>query len=139
MTLSIAEATDFAPVRALRMAVFVREQGFTEASEFDGLDRAARHLLASDGGAPIGCARLYMADGEGRIGRICVLPEGRGRGVGAALVRAGLQHFADRGVGIVALGAQVRAMPFYASLGFLPYGADYDDEGVPHRMMRRAP
>lgn len=139
MSLTIATAPDFAPVRALRMDVFVREQGFTEASEFDALDATATHLLASEDATPIGCARLYMEDGEGRIGRICVLPEGRGRGIGAALVRAGLAHFASRGVAFVALGAQVRAMPFYEGLGFAAYGPVYDDEGVPHRMMRRAP
>ncbi|QFS81322.1 putative N-acetyltransferase YjcF [Roseivivax sp. THAF40] len=139
MSVTISEAPDFAPVRALRMAVFVHEQGFTEASEFDALDATATHLLASDGSRPIGCARLYMDGGEGRIGRICVLPEGRGRGIGAALVHAGLAHYAAREVGIVALGAQVRAMPFYEGLGFTAYGPVYDDEGVPHRMMRRAP
>ncbi|MHA6324584.1 GNAT family N-acetyltransferase [Roseivivax sp. CAU 1753] len=139
MSVTISVADDFAPVRALRMAVFVGEQGFSEASEFDALDDTATHLLARDDGRPVGCARLFLSDGEGRIGRICVHRDARGRGIGAALVTAAVDHFRAQGVAVVALGAQVRAMRFYAGLGFVAYGDDYDDEGVPHRMMRRAP
>ncbi|MHA7875300.1 GNAT family N-acetyltransferase [Roseivivax sp.] len=139
MSLEIAPSPDFAPVRALREAVFVTEQGFDPAGEFDAIDGEAVHLLARLDGAPVGCARLYEVAGEGRIGRICVLSEGRGRGIGAALVEAGLAHFRARGLATVALSAQVRAAAFYEGLGFTAYGGIIDDEGVPHRMMRRAP
>ena len=137
MSLSIGLAADPAPCFALRKAVFVEEQGFDPAGEFDALDKDAEHLLAEEAGVPVGTARL-IAEGEtGRIGRICVTRARRGTGLGAALVEAGVARLAERGFARIVLGAQVRAMGFYEKLGFTPCGAVYDDEGVPHREMER--
>lgn len=138
MTLTLATTRDPAAVRALRRAVFVEEQGFTEDEEFDARDDDALHLLLSENGVAVGCARIFSEDGEGRIGRICVARSHRGRGLGAMLVNAGMDALRDMGERHVALGAQVRAQGFYAALGFEPRGSVYDDGGVPHRMMHRA-
>ena len=138
MSVTIRQTADFAPIRALRMAVFVEEQGFTVESEFDDLDATSLHLLATEAGEPIGCARLFTVEGEGRIGRICVAREARGKGIGAALVEAGVAHFRADGLNRAALSAQVQAQAFYSGLGFVPEGPIYDDEGVPHQMMARA-
>lgn len=35
------------------------------------------------------------------------------------------------------LAAQLHALPFYARLGFQAFGAEFEDAGLPHRMMRR--
>ena len=134
---TVGVATSFAPVRAIREAVFVREQGFSHDGEFDAIDGTATHLLAFIGDAPVGTARLYIQDGEGRIGRIAVLIDERRHGIGAALVRAGLAILAERGVSMVGLSAQVAAIPFYRRLGFREDGPETLDEGVPHRLMRR--
>ncbi len=121
---------------ALRHEVFVEEQGFSEAEEYDALDDGAIHLLASQGGVALGTARLILEDvATGRIGRICVVREARGTGLGAAIVQEGIARLQALGRNRILLGAQLRAAGFYARLGFVPSGPVYDDEGVPHQEM----
>ncbi|MBI5135725.1 MAG: GNAT family N-acetyltransferase [Nitrospirae bacterium] len=120
---------------AIRRAVFVDEQHVPENLEWDGLDEAARHVLAlAPGGAPIGCGRL-LADGH--IGRMAVLAAHRGRGVGTALLNALLGLARADGHRTVFLDAQVHAIGFYRRLGFIPDGPEFMDAGIPHRHMTR--
>ncbi len=126
---------DLAEPHALRRAVFIEEQGFTEADEWDDLDAGAVQLVIRDAGRAVASARLLDEGTAGRIGRICVLKDWRGRGLGADLVRFGIDHFRAAGKVRVVLGAQVQAQAFYAGLGFEPVGDVYDDGGVPHQEM----
>ena len=135
MSLRIEVVADPAPCFALREEVFIHEQGFTPEEEWDDLDAGAEHLLATLDDVPIGTARLLKEPGAGRIGRICVRKSARGTGLGAELVRAGIARLSEQGFTRVVLGAQVRAMGFYQTLGFAPCGDVYDDGGVPHREM----
>ena len=135
MTVEIAETRDIALCRKLRRIVFIEEQGVSEADELDDKDDEAVHLLAQEAGVALGSARLLEDGQTGKIGRVCVLAEGRGRGIGAALIRAGVAHFRQRGLASVKLGAQTHALGFYAALGFHPMGEVYDDAGIPHRDM----
>lgn len=136
MTVEIVETTDIALCRALRRRVFIEEQGVSEADELDDQDGAAIHLLALAEGQAIGSARLLMSGEMGKIGRVCVLPAARGRGIGAALIRASIARFREiPGLRRVKLGAQTHALGFYAALGFEPVGDVYDDAGIPHRDM----
>lgn len=129
---------DLAACLAVRMAVFVAEQGYSEAEELDGQDDHAIQLLARDGDRPVGTARVFVEGETGKIGRVCVLADQRGTGLGADLIRAALEVLRARpGVSRVKLSAQVRASGFYEKLGFAGYGPDYDDGGVPHRDMLR--
>jgi ElaA protein len=135
VTFLIEETRDIALCRALRV-VFIEEQGVSEADELDDKDGEAVHLLAREGGLALGSARLLVMGDTGKIGRVCVLPQGRGRGIGAALIRAGVDHFRQRGdLAKVKLGAQTHALGFYAALGFHAEGEVYDDAGIPHRDM----
>ncbi|MBI1217177.1 MAG: GNAT family N-acetyltransferase [Rhodobacteraceae bacterium] len=133
MSVTIAETRDIATCRALRRIVFIEEQGVSEADEVDDRDDEATHLLATDAGRPVGTARLLTSGSTGKIGRVCVLAESRGTGLGAALIRAGIETFRNRGgIEAVKLGAQVHAQGFYEKLGFAPIGEVYDDAGIPH-------
>lgn len=134
----ISVVADYSPCLALRRAVFIEEQGIAEPDEIDDLDDEAIHLLATVDGQPVGTARLLIAGDLGKIGRICVLPAKRGTGLGAALVRAGMDHLRQiPGVSRAKLGAQEHAIGFYAKLGFAPVGPFYDDAGIPHQDMER--
>ncbi|MDZ7907843.1 MAG: GNAT family N-acetyltransferase [Gemmobacter sp.] len=136
MTPIIAATDDIAACVALRHRVFIEEQGIAEADEIDDLDAEAIHLLATLDGRPVGTARLLHRGDTGKIGRVCVLPEMRGMGLGAELIRAGIAHFRQMpGVTRARLGAQCHAMGFYAKLGFTPVGEIYDDAGIPHQDM----
>lgn len=132
----IEETRDIGLCLALRRVVFIDEQGVSEADEVDGRDPEARHLLARWQGKPVGTARLLTEGAIGKIGRVCVLTEARGRGLGAGLIRAGIAIFRETPqVDKVKLGAQVQAMGFYAGLGFQPVGETYLDAGIAHRDM----
>ncbi len=138
MTWTITETDDIAACHALRQTVFIDEQGVREIDEWDELDDQAVHLLAIVHGQPVGTARLLTQGETGKIGRICVVKDQRGTGLGAALV----QHAIDRlvatpGITRLMLGAQEHAIGFYQKLGFTAYGPTYDDAGIPHRDMER--
>lgn len=136
MTLEIGETRDIATCQALRRVVFIEEQGVSPQDEMDGRDGVARHLLARLDGAPIGTARLLTEGPVGKIGRVCVRAEARGKGVGVALIRAAVEIFrSEPGIQKVKLGAQTHAMGFYAALGFEAVGEVYQDAGIPHRDM----
>lgn len=132
----IAPTRDIATCRALRRVVFIEEQGVSEADEVDDLDDQAIHLLATLDGAPVGSARLLVTGETGKVGRVCVLAQARGTGLGAALMRAAIEEFRKiSGVTQVKLGAQTHALGFYERLGFTVFGPEYMDAGIPHRDM----
>ena len=123
-------------LRDVRLKVFVDEQKFPEAEEFDDLDPRSRHVLAFDADdKPIGCARLTP---ERMIGRVAVLQPWRKRGVGEAMLRTLLEQASAMRYPDVALHSQVTAMGFYERAGFVAEGEAFDELGVAHRMMRRA-
>ncbi|MDF1621662.1 GNAT family N-acetyltransferase [Pseudothioclava nitratireducens] len=133
----ITETRDLDTCRALRRTVFIEEQNVPEEEEWDGLDADAVHLLARVDGHPVGTARLLLKGETGKIGRVCVLREARGTGLGAALIREGEARLRALGCTRAQLGAQCHAIPFYEKLGFSAYGPIYDDAGIPHRDMEK--
>jgi predicted GNAT family N-acyltransferase len=136
MTLIIALTDDVATCRALRRIVFTEEQGVSEADEVDDKDSKALHLLATLSGHPVGTARLLIDANTGKIGRVCVLKDYRGTGLGAALIGAAVDQFRTiPGITQVKLGAQTHALGFYERLGFQAIGPEYQDAGIPHRDM----
>lgn len=134
--MKITETRDITTCRHLRRVVFIEEQGVTESDELDDLDDQAIHLLALINDQPIGSARLLITDTTGKIGRVCVLKQARGAGVGAALIRAAVDHLRQTpGITKAKLGAQTHALGFYEGLGFQAIGPVYDDAGIDHRDM----
>jgi len=136
VTVEIVETRDIALCRRLRRVVFIEEQGVSEADEVDDLDEVSLHLLALIGAEAVGSARLLVLGEVGKIGRVCVLQQARGAGIGAALIKAAVARFRGiEGVTKAKLGAQVHALGFYEGLGFVAVGPVYDDAGIAHRDM----
>lgn len=124
---------DRVALQAVRRRVFVDEQAVPESEEWDEVDPVCLHLLVQRNREPVGTGRLAA---DGKIGRIAVLSEFRGRGVGAEILRRLLQEARARGLPEVYLHAQVTAMPFYAKQGFVAEGDEFVEAGIPHRRMR---
>jgi predicted GNAT family N-acyltransferase len=125
---------DERPLRELRTAVFVQEQAVPESEEWDGLDAECFHAIAehpTDG--VIGTGRLHPS---GKLGRMAVRAEWRRHGVGAAILRFLLAESARRGLESVYLHGQVPVLGFYARYGFVAEGPEFDEAGIPHRLMR---
>lgn len=135
--IEIAETKDQQACYAVRHAVFVVEQGYTAEGEVDALDPLSHHLLALEDGTPIATARVYLDGTTAKIGRVCVISARRGIGLGADLINAAVALAEAKGAARAILGAQIHAVEFYEKLGFVPFGAPYDDEGEPHQMMER--
>lgn len=119
----------------VRMAVFVEEQKVPPWEEMDHLDEDAAHYLVEDDGKVVGTARLVdRGDATGKIGRVAVLPEYRGRGIGSDLMRRVIDDAAGSHIELV-LDAQVQVIPFYERLGFAADGEVFLDAGIEHRRM----
>ena len=129
-------SADSAALRAVRRAVFIVEQGVPEELEWDDSDPRSVHALAVDSHArAIGCGRLLP---DGHIGRMAVLADWRGRGVGAALLLRLVDLAREAGHRRAILNAQVSAMPFYARYGFTATGEAFEEAGILHRIMDRS-
>lgn len=122
-------------LKAIRRTVFIEEQGVPEELEWDGHDEHAYHVMAySPDGTPIGVGRLLQ---DGHIGRVAVLKEWRGKGVGKALLELLLVIANKMGYEEVKLHAQTRVIDFYLRKGFAPQGKEFMEAGIPHILMTR--
>ncbi|MGJ7457244.1 GNAT family N-acetyltransferase [Halomonas sp. RA08-2] len=117
----------------IRRLVFIEEQRVPLAEEWDGRDGDSRHFLALLDGAPVGTARLLP---DAHIGRVAVLAEARKSGIGAALMAAAIETARRERYPDVELAAQTHALAFYERLGFIAFGNEFLDAGIPHRNMR---
>lgn len=126
--------TDFQDLRRVRESVFVVEQSVPIEMEWDALDPLCQHVIARDNdNHPIGTGRLTPQHG---IGRLAVLREWRGRGVGTALLTALLDIARMQQWDEIELHAQADAVGFYEKHGFEAFGAEFDEAGIRHRAMR---
>jgi len=123
---------------AIRMRVFVEEQGVDPALEIDDDDAVAWHVLARLDGVPVGTARLVMLDQlRAKIGRVAVLPESRGRGIASQLVKLLMEYARREGRTQALLDSQLPVIPLYEKLGFTPVGEVFLDADILHRRMIR--
>jgi len=131
---------DLTQALAVRYAVFVEEQGFSADTERDDIDAGAHHLLALDRGRGVATGRLFPdpdKPGTYIIGRVAVLREYRGTGLGRRIMEAMEQKAKELGASRVTLGAQLQAKPFYEKNGYRPLGDVYMDEHCPHEHMEK--
>ncbi len=125
----------------LRAAVFVDEQRVPVGMEWDGADEAALHAVARNGlGHAVATGRLVdLGQGVARIGRMAVARGVRGGGIGRALLDALLDASRGRGDREAVLHAQCAALPFYERAGFVARGDVFEEAGIAHVEMARAP
>jgi len=119
----------------LRSLVFVVEQAciYNDVDGRDAEPGTTHHWLPI--GDRIATYARSLDDGDGvlRVGRVVTHPEHRGTGLAAALVR----HIGEAHTGTIVLDAQSHLVPWYESLGYVVSGAEFVDDGIPHKPMRR--
>jgi len=103
----------------LRFEVFMQATGGATGVEVNEGDNDCVHVLAYDGGRPIGTARLMP---DGHISRMVVVKEWRRRGVGGLMLDALVEEARKRGDAVVRIVAPMQAMEFYRERGFVPDG-----------------
>jgi predicted GNAT family N-acyltransferase/gamma-glutamylcyclotransferase (GGCT)/AIG2-like uncharacterized protein YtfP len=120
---------------AIRMRVFVKEQGVPAEIELDRDDRRAVHFLATIVGKAVGTGRVVLHRRSAKIGRMAVLKSYRRKGVGKALLKRAIVNARKLGGEKIYLHAQVPVIGFYEKMGFRCVGPVFDEAGIPHRKM----
>lgn len=121
---------------ALRREVFVWEQNVPEEEEHDGDDLTATHFVGVLEGEVVGTLRLIDRPEHLKIGRVAVRLAFRGRGIARQIIAAAMEHGAAGGRDRFYLTAQSDKLGFYQGLGFVAFGPEFIDGGMPHRAMR---
>ncbi|ADO70711.1 GNAT family N-acetyltransferase [Stigmatella aurantiaca] len=131
---------------ALRSEVFVLEQKSLYL-DLDGLDRACHHLLgqhAGQAGPALAAYLRILPPGlkypEASFGRVVTSSAMRGQGHGKLLVEKGLAFIESAYASPpIRIGAQHHLQRFYEGYGFRQVSEVYDEDGIPHIDMLRAP
>jgi ElaA protein len=135
---SLSNAQLYALLR-LRAQIFVVEQDCVYL-DIDNLDQQAWHMLYHEGDslrAYQRCLPPGVSYAESSLGRIVVDPSLRGRAVGKALVRRGIEFNRARWPDSdILINAQAHLQPFYSELGFVGEGDTHLEDGILHRHMR---
>ncbi|TFD97576.1 GNAT family N-acetyltransferase [Jeotgalibacillus sp. R-1-5s-1] len=122
---------------AVRKKVFVEEQRVPEEEELDQFDETATHFVLYDKNLPAGAGRFRVKDGKGKIERVCVLSEYRGKNAGVMVMDA-MELFArEQSVLSLILNAQTHALGFYEKLGYSVTSEEFLDAGIPHVTMEK--
>lgn len=130
---------------AIREIVFIEEQSVPESLERDDEDAKAYHVLALSKGHAVGTGRLVALVvppvGEwgtwGRVGRMAVLQAARKHGIGSKVLDALEAEAKKRQMSGILLHAQLSAMEFYKKHGYEPFGAVFEEAGMPHLEMKK--
>jgi predicted GNAT family N-acyltransferase len=124
----------------IRRHVFIEEQQVPENEEIDDHDRIddpiADHFLFLEGDHAIGTIRcLKKPDGILKIGRVAIIQEERGKGLGRQMMDLVEAYYPD--FRRFVLDAQTHAIPFYLKCGYIPMGDIFMDAGIPHIHMEK--
>lgn len=121
---------------ALRKEVFVWEQKVPEEEELDSYDLTATHYVAVAEGDVVATLRLITQPEHMKIGRVAVHQAWRGRGVARKLIEKAMADARAKGQERFYLTAQSDKLGLYEKLGFVAFGPEFMDGGMPHRAMR---
>ena len=123
--------------KIIRKQVFMEEQGFK--NEFDDIDNISFHIVMYDENRPVSTCRVYedIVKNEYILGRLSVVKEYRGMGLGAQMIGEAERIVKEKGGTSIRLHAQCRVTTFYGQQGYKEYGVIEDDEGCPHIWMKK--
>lgn len=131
--------SEFAAAMEIRTRVFVEEQHVPVELERDEFDALATHVLLKYGDRAVATGRIFPDPDHPealRLGRVAVLAEYRGTGIGrkvvAELLRLGTEKRLYR---CVVIHAQKRLIDWYASFGFVGAGDEFYEAGIAHQEM----
>lgn len=122
----------------LRSEVFVVEQNCVY-QDIDGKDDRALHIIGIQDEKLVGYARCFPAGiyfEQAAIGRIIIREDYRNRKLGHVILDAAIGAVKKYyNATNIRLSAQLHLMSFYEDHGFIPVGADYLEDGIPHISM----
>lgn len=123
---------------AIRAAVFQQEQHIDPELDFDRVDGDEKtlHKVFYINDKPVGTIRaVFLSPDRVKIGRLCVLKECRGHGIGENLMYEMMKDLQQTPATKAELSSQLSAKGFYDKLGFATEGEVYEEAGLPHVKM----
>ena len=133
---SVETPQEMEGAKALRIKVFVDEQGVPPEEEIDELDATAFHAIALGDGVVVGTGRLLLdTPTQARIGRMAVTLELRRSGIGGVVLEFLEEEARAKGIRHISLDAQAYVTSFYAGHGYKEMGEPFLEVGIPHIQM----
>lgn len=125
MTLSVcivSSLDEWLQAQALRAIVYVGEQDYSFAQEFDRGDLCgATHFLARDDDEPVGACRIRWFADFAKLERMAVKRQHRARGISLALWRSAAELAARKGYTVFLGHIERGLLPFWErAAGFAP-------------------
>ncbi len=105
---------------SVRIQGMNRQHHISLREEFDEHDgEGTRYIVLLDGGFPVATCRFYPLDSASvMIGRVVVLPEYRGKGLGRQVILEAEEWIRELGFQRVTVDSRTVATEFYRKLGF---------------------
>lgn len=130
-------SSDQKEIQDVRTSVFIDEQNVSSDEEWDDFDAHmdTQHIVALDQESQLPVATARVLD-SGKIGRVAVLKDYRGKGIGQDITRKAIELALQKNTQKIYLEAQTHALSFYEALGFTAYGELFMDAGIEHQRMR---
>jgi predicted GNAT family N-acyltransferase len=120
----------------LRREVFVVEQNVPQEEELDAEDMTATHVVAILAGEVVGTLRLLHKAEHIKIGRVAVRRDFRGQGIARAMIEDVMAHWGQTNQNRFYLTSQTDKIGMYEKYGFVAYGEEFLDAGIPHYAMK---
>ncbi|WP_339029669.1 GNAT family N-acetyltransferase [Spiroplasma endosymbiont of Cantharis nigra] len=122
----------------IRKKVFCDEQKYPEADEYDEYDSQSFHVIGFENDTVVCCARILKKANEWYIGRIAVLKEFRGKGIGNKIINF-LEEFIKNNLNAqeIFLNAQESALNLYKKNGFEVISNKFLDGEIWHYKMKK--
>ncbi len=108
----------------VRIQGMAKQHGITLRREFDGHDTPdTKYIVITDDSFPVATCRLYGIDEKSAmIGRVVVLPEYRGKGLGSQVVCEAERWLRDLGFETAVVESRDVAVGFYKKAGYTVTG-----------------
>ena len=105
---------------SVRIQGMNRQHHIPLREEFDEHDGdGTRYIVLLDDGYPVATCRFYeIGAGSVALGRVVVLPEYRGRGLGRRVVEEAERWIRELGCREIVIDSRIVAVPFYEKLGY---------------------
>lgn len=121
----------------IRKTVFVEEQLVPIEEEIDEYEDEAIHFICYIDEKAVGAARLRFINNYGKLERICVLKDYRGRSIGTKIIAKMEDEIKKNQYSLAKLHAQQYAEKFYERLGYTTFSEPFMDAGIPHIAMKK--
>lgn len=102
----------------IRLSVFTGEQNTPDG--VDEIDALATHIVMYDGGKPIATCRISKMEEKGvyLIGRIAVIKELRGQGIGRVIISEAEKYLASTDCETAMIRSRYQVKDFYVRCGY---------------------